>query len=360
MSLQPDASLIQVPAVSEPQVNTDRWIEPNQPPRLSVVIVNYHQWGETADLVRQLGRSSCLSSGKAEVVVVDNHSPANPIAGWLRRRRGVSLRRWSSNRGFARGVNEGCRLSQGNWFLLLNSDMTVREGFLDGVLALSHHLENETPRAGIVGFQLRNPDGSRQWSTGPFPTLAGTLTGLILPRSRRKYRRMRTRQRTQVPWVTGCCLLVRRECLHDLGGLDEDFFLYYEDVDLCLRAKKRGWTVWYEPGLRVVHHRPLHARAVAVPIRVLSRYSLLIYAAKHWPRWQSQVLARIVRAEGWVRNRWKRWKGDIQKAAQYAVLEAISTDLAGGNPSAAQRRLRRFIRARERDRIADCRLQAVD
>src|SRR5713101_10187022 len=83
---------------------------PEQSPALSVVIVNYHQWGETADLVRQLARSDCLSSGKAEVVVVDNHSPANPIAGWLRRRRGVSLRRWSSNRGFARGVNEGCRL----------------------------------------------------------------------------------------------------------------------------------------------------------------------------------------------------------------------------------------------------------
>jgi N-acetylglucosaminyl-diphospho-decaprenol L-rhamnosyltransferase len=332
MSMQPASSLVQVPSVALPHFTSDRWVEPKQPPRLSVVIVNYHQWGETADLVRQLGRSTCLSAGRAEVVVVDNHSPTNPIAGWLRRRRGVSLRRWRRNRGFARGVNEGCRLSQGNWFLFLNADMTVREGFLDGVLALSQHLENENPRAGIVGFQLRNPDGSRQLSTGPFPTLVGTFT----------------------------CLLVRREGLQDLGGLDEDFFLYYEDVDLCLRAKKHGWTVWYEPSLRVVHHRPLHARAIAVPIRVLSRHSLLTYAAKHWPRWQFHVLARIVRAEGWVRNRWKRWKGDIQKAAQYKVLETIAADLARGNPSAARRRLLRYIRARERDRIADCRLQAVD
>jgi GT2 family glycosyltransferase len=332
MSLQPLASLVQVPSVTRPQVTSDFRVEPKEPPRLSVVIVNYHQWGETADLVRQLGRSTCLSSGKAEVVVVDNHSPANPIAGWLRRRRGVSLRRWSSNRGFARGVNEGCRLSQGNWFLLLNADMTVREGFLDGVLALSQHLENERPGAGIVGFQLRNPDGSRQLSTGPFPTLVGTFTRLVLPRSRRKYRVIRTRKLTQVPWVTGCCLLVRRECLQDLGGFDQDYFLYYEDVDLCLRARQRGWTVWYEPGLRVTHHRPLHARAIAAPIRVLSRHSLLTYAAKHWPRWQFQVLIRIVRAEGWVRRRWKQWKEDIQKAAQYAVLEAIATDLDQGNP----------------------------
>src|SRR5207249_7515050 len=59
----------------------------------------------------------------------------------------------------------------------------------------------------------------------------------------------KTLERCRVPWVTGCCLLVRRECLEELGGLDEDYFLYYEDVDLCLRARKRGWTVWYEPNL---------------------------------------------------------------------------------------------------------------
>ena len=65
-----------------------------------------------------------------------------------------------------------------------------------------------------------------------------------------------------MPWVTGCCLLVRRDCWHDLGGFDEDFFLYYEDADLCRRARGRGWSVWYEPGLRVTHFHPLHVRAV--------------------------------------------------------------------------------------------------
>ena len=323
-------------------------------------MVNYHQWGETADLVRQLARSNCIVAGGAEVVIVDNRSPSNPISGWLRRRREISLRRWGKNRGFARGVNEACRLSRGNWFLLLNPDMTVREGFLDGVLALAKRLEMENPRAGIVGFQLRNPDGSRQLSTGPFPTLVGTILRLVLPRSRRKYHVLRVRKLTQVSWATGCCLLVRRECMNDLGGLDESFFLYYEDVDLCRRARQRGWTVWYEPSLRVIHHRPLHARAVAVPIRVITRHALLTYSAKHWPAWQFQILAWLVRAEAWVRTRWKWWKGDAQKAAQYAVLEEIAGEMSRGNPSAARRSLLRFIRARERDRATDCRLQTTD
>jgi len=324
-----------------------------------VVIVNYHQWGETADLIRQLGRSTSLSTGKAEIMVVDNHSPSNPIAGWLRRRRGVSLRRWSKNRGFARAVNEGCRLSQGEWFLLLNSDMTVREGFLDGVLALARRLDHECPRMGVVGFQLRNSDGSRQWSTGPFPTLWGTLGRFMLPRSRRKYYALRARKLTQVSWVTGCCLLVRRECIQDLGGLDESFFLYYEDVDLCRRARDRGWLVGYEPGLRAIHHRPLHARSLAVSMRVLTRHALLTYASKHWPAWQFHLLARIVKAEAMVRNQWKRWKGDYQKADQFAVLEAITSEMARGNSRQARRRLLHFIRKHERNSAPESHLQTI-
>ena len=148
--------------------------------------------------------------------------------------------------------------------------------------------------------------------------------------------------------------------MEELGGLDESFFLYYEDVDLCRRARERGWTVWYEPSLRVIHHRPLHARAVAVPIRVLTRHALLTYAAKHWPAWQSQVLTWLVWAEAWVRSRWKRRRGDVQKAAQYAVLQDIAAKVSRGEGAAARRLLLRFIRAWEQDRIADCRLAAVD
>jgi hypothetical protein len=93
-------------------------------PQLSVVIVNYRQWKETARLVGELSQARCLRSGAAEIVIIDNHSPAHPLAAKLRRRPGVSVRRWSRNRGFARAVNEGFRLSQGAWLLVLNPDLT--------------------------------------------------------------------------------------------------------------------------------------------------------------------------------------------------------------------------------------------
>ncbi|MFO0970396.1 MAG: glycosyltransferase family 2 protein [Gemmataceae bacterium] len=314
-------------------------------PRLSVIIVNYRQWEQTARLVRQLQASAAFRSGAAEVVVVDNHSPFHPVARKLRRMSGVSLRRWSRNFGFAKAVNEGGRLSRGDWFLLLNPDIDLSEGFLDGALALADQLVATEPKAGVVGFHLRNSEGSQQLSTGPFPSLWSTLTGLFLKRVRRKYNRPRSPERAPVAWVTGCCLLLRKACLEDLGGLDEDFFLYYEDVDLCLRARERGWTVSYEPNLAVVHHHPLHRRAVPAALRLVTRHSLLTYAAKHWPRWQFRVLAGVVGVETWLRRLSSWWRGDTKETKLFAALADLKRELVRGDAAAARARLDAAVRS---------------
>src|SRR5581483_8543499 len=125
-------------------------------PRLSVVIVSYRNWHDTARLVRQLRDGNELAAERAEITIVDNHSPAHPIANRLRRAPGVALRRWGRNRGFARAVNEGCRLSRGEWMLLLNPDVTLTTGFLNRAIRLTEALD---PHVGIVGFGLHNDDG---------------------------------------------------------------------------------------------------------------------------------------------------------------------------------------------------------
>jgi N-acetylglucosaminyl-diphospho-decaprenol L-rhamnosyltransferase len=319
-------------------------------PQLSVVIVNYAQWNETSRLVGQLRTADPLRTGAAEIVIVDNHSRSHRVAARLRRLPGVSLRRWGRNRGFARAVNEGCRLSQGEWCLVLNPDVTLAGDFLDGVLALAEKLSEEDPQAGIVGFQLRHADGSRQLSSGPFPTLLGTIGGLFLPRARRKYRRVHGRKRVRVPWVTGCCFLIRRECLRQLGGFDRDFFLYYEDVDLCRRAREHGWSVWYEPALRAVHERPLHVRQVPAHLRLLVRHGLLTYAAKHWPPWQLRLLSGIVRGEALVRRLAARWRGDPSDTALFAALGQIAADMGRRHFARARRWLNRVVRREEQRR----------
>jgi GT2 family glycosyltransferase len=312
-----------------------------------VVIVNFNQWEATFRLVRQLLRAPGVPRGTIEVMVVDNHSAAHPLARKLRRWPGVSLRRWRRNQGFARAVNEGCRLSRGPWLLVLNPDVTLSEHFPRGVLTLTEHLEATNPRAGITGFALRNPDGSRQLSSGPFPTLARTVAGLSQPRYRRKYTISRARRRCHVPWVTGCCLLLRRECWRDLGGLDPAYFLYYEDVDLCRRARAQGWSVFYEPSLRATHHGPLHGRAVSPRLRLFTRHALLTYASKHWPTWQSRLLAVLVRLEAVLRQRWARWRDDTAAAGLFGVLSKIALDSAAGHHARARNRLVRALRREE-------------
>lgn len=323
---------ITVPQVLRPRVGH---------PRLSVIIVNYRQWDKTEALVRQLTASACVKRGEAEIVIVDNHSPAHPVIKRLRRLPGVSLRRWQHNHGFARAVNEGCRLSQGDWSLLLNPDTTPSEGFLDGVLARLDQLE---PRTGIVGFHLRNSDGSRQLSAGSFPTLLSTVARLVLPRRHRKYHAVRTHKSCAVAWVTGCCLLVRQECLRDLRGFDEQYFLYYEDVDLCRRARERGWSVLYEPNLTVIHHHPLHQRAVPPALRIVTRHSLMTYACKHWPAWQFRLLTRIVQAEAGWRRFASWWQGDVQQATTFAALRDVCRDLRRGDRATAQGRIEAIVR----------------
>jgi GT2 family glycosyltransferase len=313
-------------------------------PRLSVVVVNYLNWEHTAALLRQLRAAPALRRGAAEVVVVDNHSPWHPLVPSLRRLGGVSLRRWRRNRGFARAANEACRLSRGDWLLLLNPDMTLEPAFLDKARARAEERARADPAAGIVGFRLTNPDGTGQPSAGPFPTLPGTLARLLLPRTRRKYYLRPADGPRRVDWVTGCCLLVRRACWEDLGGFDGDFFLYYEDVDLCRRAAAGGWHVWYDPVPAAVHHHPLHGRAVPPHLRLITRHALLTYAGKHWPAWQFRLLARVVRLEAWLRQVPRG-----PHAGAFAALAGLAADLAAGRPASAARRLLRVVRRAEED-----------
>jgi GT2 family glycosyltransferase len=307
---------------------------------LSVVIVNHCQWRNTLHLTRQLREAGCVREGAGELVVIDNHSPPHQGVNRLRRAVGVSLRRFSRNRGFASAVNEGCRLGGGDWLLLLNPDMSVTPDFLDGVAELVRRLGEEDPRTGVVGFRLRHPDGSPQASCGPFPTLLNTVAGLFRPRAVRKCRLVAARERTRVSWVTGCCLLVRRKCLEDLGGFDEDFFLYYEDADLCLRARHRGWNVWFEPSLEVTHHSPLHLRPVPAALRLMTRHALLTFGSKHWPRWQSLILGGLV----WLEAGWRQMRAALgrstEEARYYRELRKLVGDVLCERSTAVKGRIR--------------------
>jgi N-acetylglucosaminyl-diphospho-decaprenol L-rhamnosyltransferase len=223
-------------------------------PDVSVIVVNWN----TCDLLAQC-LASILDTRDAldvEVLVVDNASSDGSQAMVRSRFPGVRLIENEENVGFARANNQAMALCRGRYALMINSDAIATPGAIQALVGLA----DAEPRAGIVGAQLLNPDGSFQASYSPFPTLWREfliLTGLgRLLRGRWYPSRgpMEDKGPRIVDYVEGACLLVRRQATQEVGGLDEGYFMYAEEVDWCYAMKQRGWQVWYQPDARIIHH----------------------------------------------------------------------------------------------------------
>lgn len=279
---------------------------PERTPLLSVVIVNYESWSEVRRLVESLEVTPEVANGLCEVIVVDNASPSRPPADlWQASGRGSGTRflARADNGGFSAGVNAGWQAARSPWLLVLNPDVLIPDGELSSIVTRIVQYEADPSQApGIVGFKLLNPDGTRQPSVGVFPNLVRTVCGQLIPRSRRKYQPGWRTRSGPVAWVTGACMLLNSRMLAMLGGMDEDFFLYYEEVDLCRTAQNRGWSVMYDQDVEVVHLHPLQNRAISPRMRVITRHSKLLYFRKHLPRWQFLTLSRIISLEAIVRR----------------------------------------------------------
>ncbi len=236
------------------------------------------------------------------------------------------------------GVNAGWRVSESRWLLVLNPDVEISNGFLGHVLRrLDHYEADPSGVPGIVGFGLRNPDGSPQGSVGAFPSLARSIWEQFLPRSRRKYQPGWRIRPGAVDWVTGACMLVNPELFDEIGGMDEDFFLYHEEVALSRVARARGWRVEYDPSVSVIHRHPLQNRAISPKMRIITRHSKLLYFRKHLPYWQFWSLTAIVAAEAAIRGRWALVQGQQAESRAWRTIAGLA------------RQFRREIPVRGRD-----------
>ncbi len=221
-------------------------------PLVSAVIVNFNSWPDVAALVASLSSSAAVTNGSCEIVVVDNASDGPVPESLATPPPGVQLILRADNGGFAVGVNAGWRAARGRWLLLLNPDVVADAELLARIVDRARGYEAAPDTApGIVGFGLRNPDGTRQPSVGTFPTLGRTVWEQLIPRSRRKYQAGWRTKPGPVAWVTGRVRSGQRpRMLDELGGLDEEFFLYYEEVALCRSARASGLAGGVRPDRR--------------------------------------------------------------------------------------------------------------
>jgi N-acetylglucosaminyl-diphospho-decaprenol L-rhamnosyltransferase len=226
-------------------------------PELTVIIVSYN----TRDLLTSCLRSVQRVAGEAEleIIVVDNASfdgSADSVEECFPE---VKLLRQTRNIGFAAAMNRGIAAASSPLFMALNPDAVLVPGTLLKLLTFM----KDNPQAGAAGAVLTFPNGQLQASIFHFSTLfrefwnfLPEIKGLLRPKlTWNQLTGIQTaRQPIQVDCVSGAALIARTEVVRNIGGFDEEFFLYHEELDLCKRLQRGGWEVWLVPEAQVIHH----------------------------------------------------------------------------------------------------------
>ena len=270
---------------------------------LTIVIVSWN----VRDLLRRclssilgigdwrLDMESPISPIQTEIIVVDNASTDGSPEMVRAEFPGVRLVVDAENRGFTAANNQGLALSQGRFLLLLNPDTEVGG---DALATMVHYMIDHAD-VGALGPQLRYPDGSLQSSRRRFPTLATALIeSTVLQQWWAKNRVLDSYYMADtaddaiqpVDWVVGACFLVRREVYDQVGGLDEGFFMYSEELDWCRRIKDAGWAVVYLPTATVIHHEGKSSEQVVPARHIYFQSSKVRYFRKHHGSLQAEFL----------------------------------------------------------------------
>jgi GT2 family glycosyltransferase len=228
-------------------------------PPLSIIMVNYYSEMDLEKCIRSLQRFE--PPLQYELVIVDNGSPKDQLKTVLRQFESsldVKVIPNPENVGFARACNQGMTMSQGEYVLLLNPDILFVEDSITKMIDfLNHHQE-----VGVVGLKQISPSGRHYvGDAGYYPTLGRAFNhsfflSRLFPNFYRGIYLIHDPVPTpiEVDWVSGGCLLVREEVFHRVGGMDESFFLYSEDVEWCSRIKRNGWRIYYFPSTYIVHN----------------------------------------------------------------------------------------------------------
>jgi GT2 family glycosyltransferase len=260
-------------------------------PTLSVILVTYR----SRPFIDVCLESLALAIGglPAEIVVVDNASGDGIAAHVAARHPRVRVIESPVNGGFAHGIRLGLAATSGRYVLWLNPDSRVRPESAAGLREWLDWMDAH-PDVGICGGRVLDPDGTLQRSVRSFPSYTAVLGARYSVLTRwwpsnpftRRYLRDDLTYDTPVAvdWVSGACLLHRRTASDALGGPDDGFFMYFEDVDFCYRAWQSGWKVYFHPAFVVEHHIAGSSRHV--PVRMLRERhrSMWRWYTKHFRR----------------------------------------------------------------------------
>lgn len=252
--------------------------------KLSVIIVSYNTKSLLEKCLESI-RASTLDKKAYEVIVIDNGSTDGSAK--------LAMIKNKQNLGYAVANNQGIKIARGEYILLLNSDTEVKPTALE---ALVNFMDFHS-QAGIASAQLLNPDGSIQPSGGYLPRLSNITLWMFFIDGYHIQNPAYYQKTRQVGWVQGAALIMRKS----VGLLDENIFMYGEDVELCLRAKKAGWQVWTVATAQVIHHAFQSSGGVSSNA-LLGEYQGLLYLfKKHKPFWEIPLLKLLLKTGALLR-----------------------------------------------------------
>ncbi|MBI4098007.1 MAG: glycosyltransferase family 2 protein [Candidatus Levybacteria bacterium] len=262
---------------------------------LSIVILSYNTLDFVLDAVKSLREryDKELREKQVEIIVVDNASERRVVEELeesLSNSGGVVLIKSEENLGFGKGCNLGSKRSKGDFILFLNSDTrTLDRGFLE----MADYLKIN-PKTAVLGGRLLNTYGTSQASVGKFYSLANFFIMLF---GGEKFGLLRASPNKicQVDWVSGACFMVNKKIFNDLGGFDENMFMYMEDMEFCFRAKKKGYLTFYFPKVSVSHMREGSSNRTFAVVNIYR--GILYFYKKH----KSKAQYRIVRFFLWFK-----------------------------------------------------------
>jgi GT2 family glycosyltransferase len=251
---------------------------------LSIAIVSYNTKEVLIDCIRSVqARTTTITY---EVIVVDNDSQDGTVAALKDAYPGMRIVANSENRGFAKAVNQALGVSRGRHVLLLNSDTIVRDQALATMVA---YLDDH-PDVGAVSCKQWTGDGHLTQSCFPFPSIRDHLFHSALFRrlapttqaAAAATHAVDCMQSQDVDWANGACLMVRRSLLQQLDGLDEAFFMYFEDVDLCWRLRQQGCHVRHLAEAEIVHFIGRSSGRDRERLQLVWEFSRILYIEKHF------------------------------------------------------------------------------
>ncbi len=266
--------------------------------KLSIIIVNWNTRELLRNCLKSISQGLMLNAeGKklnTEIIVVDNGSTDNSIevVKMLKKSNSnvqIKLIENKKNLGFAKANNQGIEAAQGEYILLLNSDTVAKKGAIVKTIDWMDKNKN----VDIVGCKLLNPDGSDQPSVGNFPNLFQVFKMLFLDFITGGWSMQSPNKIIPVDWVMGAFMMVRKKVFNEIGGFDENIFMYMEEVEWCYRAKNQGYKTFFHPLPKVIHIKGGSSKTGKTG-PILNIYQGLIYFyQKHKPKWQL-FLVRIM------------------------------------------------------------------